>query len=96
MIDEKLREIVDKEGYDTRRGTGISNKGIAQIKQAFAEEGYVQIRDELVPPNQPPVMTGKYWYERFRVEYDRLPHDNQTKDQGKYYAVEAAKKAAGL
>lgn len=82
-LDEKLRKILhswESQGLERGWGTiGDENNAIAQIKEAFAEEGYrpavrqikvssfeeaMKIQEERIP-----VMTGQEWYERFAEEY---------------------------
>ena len=80
-IDERLKKLqlspIDNYGeYWT-----LSDEDVAQIKQAFADEGYVQMpqvemitrfesgkKPELFMVNGKEVMTGREWYERFEKE----------------------------
>lgn len=87
-LDSKLREIRIKQ-YDS--GYLLSHRElepeeIAQIKQAFADEGYLQIQTEL---GMDTFFTGKQWYDRFIKELPLIPGWQGTIEK-------AAKKAAGL
>lgn len=96
MLDNKLRIIIlglpDPDG-------GISEgdmvDGIAQIKQAFADAGYVPIGTQKdkdlaygIDGKYYHVMTGQEWYDRFVEEYNMW-----TDSEG---VLEAAKRAGGL
>lgn len=94
-LDDKLRDIL---GVRDQK-----DELVAQIKQAFADERYIQIPDKIrtiriteeldeLPTG---FMTGQEWFQRFNYEfkgtrwYDQLTgsHDE---------VIEAAKKAAGI
>lgn len=89
-LDDKLREIVADKPYP--------EQAIADIKQAFKDEGYAQftkLNGAFKPrPDLPrgTVMTGKVWYNRFLMS---LPLN------GKWEAAadevrEAAERASGI
>lgn len=78
-LDEKLREIFRNPEWGQYRNNWQFE--IAQIKAAFAEEGYVQVpqveivtryeagkKPELFMVNGEEVMTGQEWYDRFEKE----------------------------
>ncbi len=72
-LDDKLREVVER--YESTEAT------IAQIKQAFADEGYRKIfgepveldpKDQIHDLNDIARMTGQEWFDRFMVEIELL------------------------
>lgn len=74
MIDAKLKEIIlenvsDAGSYDIE---GIDpetvDKAIPLIKQAFADEGWVEERLNNEPRHTVKLMTGSEWLERFEKE----------------------------
>lgn len=108
-LDDKLREIL--EGYmhyltGRQQENGLDWDGdypttIGRIKQAFADEGYVNKIDN---PNMIGMyvdkdgyiykaMTGQEWYDRFEKEMDNQPYKI---DPMFSVAFEVAKKAAGI
>lgn len=85
-LDNKLRQII--KGWHSGVGDENADKAIAQIKQAFADKGYLQIQSEV---GMDTFFTGKQWYDRFEKEIEDL----RDSDWGGDY-VNAAKKASGL
>lgn len=97
MIDDKLKEIIQQSVYMTKGGMVFSDDAIAQIKQVFADEGYIKEIDVSTPAitnyDRPKLLTGADWYERFEIEYAKILDFGQTKS-GR--AIKAARKASGL
>lgn len=94
-LDGKLKEILQANlGYASMS----DNYFITQIKQAFADEGYMTARErvewheEHFNQNH---MTGQEWYGRFERALARR-YVNHSKDKPYWEALEAAKKASGL
>jgi hypothetical protein len=110
-LDDKLKEIVAGEAYETRFGTTeISKEGIAQIKQAFVDEGYQRVGivgnvieqhvdyHEYIGANGKPnvrLMAGQEWLAKFMAEWQKQPNSGRSDDLN-LFIYEAAKKAAGL
>lgn len=105
-LDSKLREILEEVEDEVNNTGGVSTKHrgrlVAQIKQAFAEEGYVKVskdnQDKIktatiysINHGQYELMTGQEWYERFEKELNNHPIKLQGTE-----IMRAAKKAAGL
>lgn len=102
-LDQKLGEICvgfESDGED-ERNVYISEEAIAEIKQAFIDDGWLREINLSLPAVTPyvpePRMTGQEWYDRFEaeislVEYTRL----QGEVTAKRIALESAKKAAGI
>lgn len=78
-LDQKLVEILNKARREQRPDARVL---IPELKQAFADEGYVHIpqveivtryergeKPELYMVNGKKVMTGQEWYDRFVREY---------------------------
>lgn len=94
-MDERLREIIESlefEGHTYK----TAPKAIAQIKQAFAEEGWCAPihfidRGDGIKVSAEQVMTGQEWYDRFEKEIRKNGKADFNKE-----LLEAAKKAAGL
>lgn len=97
-LDERLRDVLFK------AAGGISDMGddeVAQIKQAFADEGWTPIQRVGFRPDKegfieryPALMTGQEWYDRFVEECKRIPDGKHPSIFDPVY--EAAKKAAGI
>jgi hypothetical protein len=104
-IDDKLREIVRDFGLKAEFNSFSSDKDlpvvVAQIKQAFADEGWAYLPKmtvtdleegrEWINKNMQQVMTGQEWYDKLIEEWLRLP-----KDHGFVDMQDAAKRAAGI
>lgn len=93
-LDDKLRGIIGN-GYDRFD----VEKAIAQIKQAFADEGWIKPEGaDLIADVLDDMMTGQEWYDRFMKELpdsiDLVHPDREVFDRR--WAITAAKKAAGL
>lgn len=95
MLDDKLREIVLIDSGITKAKLGSYPNAIAQIKQAFNENGYIKYEGK-------ELLNGQEWYERFEKE---APFYNASPDKDEYsrgrndtldLCKEAAKKASGL
>lgn len=119
-LDDKLDVILQPwlDEIQSEYSTGINDEkkrpfvefanAKVQIKQAFADNRYVQIPDVLVSGdegitvNNERVMTGQEWYERFKTEMMTVPHLWATNDiphQLTPYGLQiynAAKRAAGI
>ncbi len=109
-LDDKLREILHQAGYGSEMIYETDDALVAQIKQAFADGGYVQVPKEVQETwreynRMAGYMTGQEWYDRFQIELARdqtkweINHLSEVpKFLGKrtVYVLEAAKKAAGL
>jgi hypothetical protein len=92
QLDDKLREIkhLDCPGH----GANPDNDCIAQIKQAFADEGYrLHLAENVVVIPRKDCMTGQEWYDRFRKDYFET-RDKYEFDMDDVW--ESAKRAAGL
>lgn len=81
-----------------------TDEAIAQIKQAFADEGYAK---DLLQSPETPLMIGAEWNSAFEKELGRFPktksttsHTGKTQTFDCLYSIdairEAARKAAGL
>lgn len=106
-IDDKLREIVGAIIYDGHKNgvTTPTEPWVVNIKQAFADEGYVQFKYEpgakvfteeegLQLLLDKGFMTGQEWYDRFEKELDKM---SDTKNLWVGTGIDkAAKKAARL
>lgn len=103
-LDQKLKEILTKVEYGNTETWGTQEwaEVIAQLKQAFESDGYMNFRPMVVEAldkvKLEPIMTGQAFYERFKEE---LAHQWDARDDGEeglneYLILEAAKKAAGL
>ena len=94
MIDDKLKEILDTAHSIGKNGHPLNDDLlVAQIKAAFADEGYIQI----APTSQAHIkhankMTGQEWYERFSDELDSWAATANTGDCNA--VLLAAKKAS--
>jgi hypothetical protein len=112
-LDEKLKLII--QGLPDPDGSisdGDMEDGIAQIKQAFQDEGYArQWMDdntfatprkvlEKLPTYNKPLMTGQEFYNRFEKEYhmraDWISADVEMGDDAEHDVLLAARLAAGL
>lgn len=113
-LDDKLREIyltIDECPESKVCGTCIklADDFVAQIKQAFADDGYVQIpqvevvtrweagkKPEVFMVNGKEVMTGQEWFEKFvyALLEDGTYEEGDTKDLDE--VMDAARKAAGM
>ena len=116
QIDEKLKEIVwgassisagmdDFGALEKSEQEQQVDETVAQIKQVFADEGYIkipQIREikgktetqhNLVDINNMGYMTGQDWYERFEKE---LNMTNALYGKDGERALKIAEKASGL
>lgn len=100
-LDDKLRETLTKyrnlllepeEHYVEDKLTQA--KAIAQIHQAFAEEGYTTA-DQLAKnlSSKINIMTGQEWYDRFEKELEPI---RRTMPRTIFKVKEAARKAAGI
>lgn len=105
-IDTKLKEILcgyaGKPDFENPQQKQLLESNIAQIKKAFADEGYIPYKPYYeIPEDQrkeaewwsktPTILTGQEWYDRFKVEF--------TKDQTVSYSgdmLAVAKRAAGI
>jgi len=79
-LDDKLREMLEivHEGCKLTRPCPVENQAVRAIKEAFADEGYIQIPSvtEVVDDDKGThlevrgvrVMTGQEWYDRFEKE----------------------------
>lgn len=103
-LDTKLREILQSEFGEAVVIPKLGVKPlayqdlIAQLKQAFADEGYRRVKP--VPglgETYPTEMTGQEWYERFLDEVIGITDEDMESRVmlGRAYR-EAAKRAAGL
>lgn len=100
-LNDKLREVLLKgtatfDG-DKKRIFWSNDDVIAQIKQAFAEEGYWKMdkKKSVASIIGLDVMTGQKWFGRFEKELDKGIND--ISGDIKYVDIlEAAKKASGL
>lgn len=105
-MDDKLKEILSTFAAYMPGDASINTfrkeedkyapKFIAQIKQAFADEGYENTTfktTELFKGHSPEYMTGQEWYDRFEKEL-RNHHSVKTLLDENY--LKLAKKAAGL
>lgn len=104
-LDDKLKEL--KIQLDYEDGRHLSDGDIAQIKQAFYEDGWIDVRgirwnykalhDIDIKPNGE-VMTGQEWYDRFGKELQK--HQDYKHVEDTFYmdtiVKEAARKAAGI
>lgn len=94
-LDDKLKELVFK------MAGGIKDGGedeITQIKQAFADEGYVAKSELKSWSYTAELLTGTEWYDRFEKELNNLGVNYKTGMTGLMASeiLEAAKRAAGL
>lgn len=95
MIDDKLKEILLA---DPRQPTEYT---ISQIKQAFAEEGYVyleddvEVKDNIIRVKDLHLMTGQEWYSRFEKIVNEWPAYKPINPVRKTM-LDIAKKASGL
>lgn len=91
-LDDKLREILE---YYQKQDPEC----IAEIKQVFVDEGWVEpieMRRNIVHPFKiVETMTGQDWYDRFEMYAGEL-QSYQFPGQAWMLAKEAAKKASGL
>lgn len=106
MLDDKLRKlrirpVEDYNSYLFR----LSNNDIAQIKQAFADEGWTHkpFLKHLTQTDDTPVYTGQEWLSRFEKARIPLVSAGFEDKDGKLHMywdckdiIEAAKKASGL
>lgn len=112
-IDKKLKELLSDDGQLVhccgQAGTSDIEKGIAQIKQVFLDEGWEQPRpltdnevraiNDYTKANH--MMTGQEWYDRFKKEVE-VDFDftgvgkRELADTIVNHISEAAKKASGL
>lgn len=103
-LDDKLKEI---KVYPTHNGF-LPDHALAQIKQAFVEEGYIDFKKEYQVKG---FMTGQEWYDRFEKELGAMvdyyrenlwnsvepsPAQKILYEQQNYKILQAARKAAGL
>jgi len=110
-LDDRLREILtERYGFAEHQGD-MADLIIAQIKRAFAEEGYqktvfthypmeiTQTIYDLHDERGRPVMTGQEWYDRFQKEYTQLLMEGHARKHrlaaGAVYRL-AAQRAAAL
>lgn len=106
MLDDKLREILENTAIQA--GVPPVDEAINQIKQAFADEGYVNIPmvetvtrferghvPEIYMVNGKEVMTGQEWYDRFAHELE-VELDHKIDRTWNIAIYKAAKRAAGL
>lgn len=103
-IDEKLKIVQSKIGCC--RYHMESQEFRDEIKQAFAEAGYVNdvyrktINDAFLDgvKSEAGLMTGQEWYDRFEKEYTGLlsPGQMHADDLTEEDVLKAAKRAAGL
>jgi hypothetical protein len=108
-LDDKLKEILQaNSGY----GSMSDEYVIAQIKQAFADEGYKKpgtaaelinkmakdLEDAGVMRNwsDTDLLTGQEWYWKFVKESERVWDNRKSKTTQYNEMVEAAKKASGI
>ena len=103
-LDDKLREILEKPGKSL---AGATDQTIVQIKQAFADEGYLQHNEfgivQTYTHKATNVMTGQEWYDTFVKELSKDPAKAKNSENGSFYfmfserdVLEAARKASGL
>lgn len=112
-LDDRLKEILKEHRSFAMHsaGDGVamhnSDEAIAQIKQAFADNNYVQLPtvrkeiDEGITVNGKIVMTGQEWFDRFEVETAKITTGSKgwtgyLDNYGVDDFLEAAKKASGL
>lgn len=109
-LDDKIRNVLmQQENHIKAYLHGVKNPGIpktedaiAQIKQAFAEEGYISVKEDYelkVDIDNSLSMAGREWYERFSAaltSYGCLRINVGSVDWDSGDVMRAAKKAAGL
>lgn len=102
-LDKKLRETLHKVGTVKIRSAldEVIEDGVAQIKQAFAEEGWIDVSRGAstwqvieTPIEKKVMMTGAEWYERFVYEMGGFKPEERNVSLPR--VVRAAKRAAGL
>lgn len=110
-LDDKLKaisfpiglNIYDPGGRPEPVTVTLSDDVIAEIKQAFAEAGYLEspitpdtksIYAPTITNEHRTFMTGQEWYNRFEKEYDAIDPDWEVPIPSETLA--AAKRAAGL
>jgi hypothetical protein len=112
MLDERLRELLSQittGGHYVRlnrQAQQLVDSQSAQIKQAFADEGYVHVpqvevvtryeagkKPEVFMVNGKEVMTGQEWYSRFEPLLEDIDLNSPTRYQ---QIKTAAKKASRL
>ena len=93
-LDDKLRYLLKQ-----------PNTTVAQIKQAFIDEGWADTNNLTTLANWAAkdrgLMTGQEFYDRFEKEYEHQVKENDSRTGGelshqRHYIIEAAKKAAGI
>lgn len=76
MLDKRLRDVLGEYGREAlaapTKGFPSREKYIAQIKQAFADEGWTHkpFLKHLLQTDDTPVYTGQEWLDRFNDELD--------------------------
>lgn len=106
-LDDKLREILTGcvnrayDDMDSKSWHDPYSEPIAQIKQAFTDEGYKQytihtkittLNGVVTTQHGQAIMTGQEWYDRFKKELTNIkPPDEYVGD-----VVAAAKRASGV
>jgi hypothetical protein len=95
-LDDKLRELKLKgklyvETDSMERYLELSDEAIAQIKQAFSDEGYSNGQWKMAAALG--LLTGQEWYDRFTKEYIILVETLKDKELA---ALLGAKRAAGI
>lgn len=91
-LDDKLREIVDFEGETEE----YANETIAQIKQAFADEGWIHsplVDYQFKRIKSGELMTGQEFFDRFEPLLEDIDLNSKTRYRE---LKEAAKKASGI
>lgn len=107
-IDDKLIFLLTQFVKPENKGHRYSD-AVKQIKEAFAEEGYVHLPQgyvgklegvEIMHINGKQVMTGQEWYERFEKQYhmsaDWIAGDPEMGDDAELDVLNAAKRASGI
>lgn len=94
-LEDKLRKIVEK--YENTDSDVL----VAQIIQAFKDEGWVKVDLRYTPPmdvftTNPKYMTGQEWYERFENELGNTVVSADNVPAVVLACKESAKKASGL
>lgn len=97
-LDKKLIVLLDQGGHEKCKHT---KKAIAQIKQAFQEEEYIQLGGKMESANvvtdaSSRELPGWLWYERFVKECNKLRTPMFTVEAIELLYETAAKRASGI
>lgn len=97
--DFKELSVDEKDALYERYKTNVGNEAIAQIRQAFADDGWIKARPDDMKDY---LITGQQWYDRLMSEFLKVNRlytadDNEEDWMAKFTDfVEAAKKVSGV